>query len=464
MVFSSVVFIWVFLPVVFLGNVLTNKIGKNRVSNIFLLFASLLFYAWGEPVYIVLMLGSIFINWAMGIIIAEKRKYRRILLIIDIVLNVMILIFFKYAAMVISTVNMFFKTSFDNPQIGLPIGISFFTFQVLSYIIDVYKNECAPQRSIVKLALYISFFPQLIAGPIVKYRDIAEQIDNRIITMEKIAEGMRRFEYGFAKKILISNVLAVCVDNIYALEISDITSALAWTASIFYTFQIYYDFSGYSDMAIGLGKMFGFDFKENFDYPYTSLSIREFWRRWHISLGTWFREYVYFPLGGSYNGKIKTYMNLLIVFLLTGLWHGSSYSYILWGGVHGFFIVLERMGFEKILNKHKVFAWSYSFFVVNFAWIFFRTESIRGTFSMFKKMFLPWIYVDGIYSIGDFVDSRAIFALLCGIVGMGFVQRIKCLEKWRYSYFEIVYCTILMIASIISLAGNVYNPFIYFRF
>lgn len=468
MAFSSIVFIWFFLPIVFGGNVLVQRVGGNRISNIFLLLASLFFYAWGEPVYIVLMLISICLNWALGNIISNRIKYRKCILLIAVTLNMAILAFFKYFGMVISTVNLVFKTSFSEPPIGLPIGISFFTFQALSYVIDVYRNECVPQRSIIKLALYISFFPQLIAGPIVKYKDIAEQIDNRRMSIEKIPIGIRRFVYGFAKKILISNVLASCVDNIYALERADITSILAWTASILYTFQIYYDFSGYSDMAIGLGKIFGFDIKENFNYPYISLSIREFWRRWHISLGSWFREYVYFPLGGSRSGEKKTYRNLMIIFFLTGLWHGAGYSFIFWGLFHGLFITIERIGLEKYLAKHKIIAWVYTFFVVNFAWIFFRLESIRGTFALIKKMIFPWHYISGTYSLWNFVDHRVIFVLLCAIMGMGFIQKVtvfnKVITKFKYSFADMFFCAVLMILSLINLASNAYNPFIYFRF
>lgn len=468
MVFSSISFIWYFLPIVLLGNLLIQKYGKNNLSNIFLLFASLLFYAWGEPIYIFLMLFSIFINWALGVIIADKIVNKKIILFIAIVLNIAILAFFKYASMIVLTVNLIFKTSFTIGEIGLPIGISFFTFQALSYVIDVYRNECEPQRNVLKLALYISFFPQLIAGPIVKYKDIAEQIDNRTISLEKIANGIRRFEYGFAKKILVSNVLAACGDNIYSLESTEITGALAWIASFLYTFQIYYDFSGYSDMAIGLGQMFGFNFKENFNYPYMSLSIGEFWRRWHISLGSWFREYVYFPLGGSRNGKRRTYINLLVIFLLTGLWHGADYTYIFWGLFHGFFMVIERVGFEKYLSRHKVIAWVYTFLVVNFAWIFFRLESIKGAFAVIKKMIVPWMYGGVTYNIWNFIDYKVIFVLVCAIVGMGVLQKCSCYERWkgawRFSFGEMMFCTILMILSLVSLASNAYNPFIYFRF
>ncbi|MFA0816573.1 MAG: MBOAT family protein [Anaerofustis sp.] len=303
MLFSSMSFIWIFLPLVLASNLIFQKLGGNKASNILLLIASIFFYAWGEPVYVLLMVISIFVNWMAGIIVSKVNKHKGIVLFAAVIINLALIGYFKYSGMLIISLNAIFGTSFSIPDIALPIGISFFTFQELSYVIDVYRKECEPQKNILKVALYVSFFPQLIAGPIVKYKDIEKQIDGRTISTQQITEGGRRFAYGFAKKILIANILAYVVDSIYSLEISNVTWSMAWLASLMYTFQIYYDFSGYSDMAIGLGKMFGFEFKENFNYPYTSFSIREFWRRWHISLSSWFRDYVYIPLGGSRGEK-----------------------------------------------------------------------------------------------------------------------------------------------------------------
>ena len=323
MLFSSMIFLWLFLPII----LIVNRFLRIKQQNLFLLLASLFFYAWGEPKYVLLMLFSIFINWGSGMILNAFPAYKKMILWISIFLNLGLLGYFKYLGLFVRTVNHLFGADrLRQPDIALPIGISFFTFQALSYVIDVYRGECKAQKNIFDLALYISFFPQLIAGPIVKYKDVNEQITNRTVTLEKTAEGIRRFIYGLAKKVLISNILAQGADMIFALDMQEMTGTLAWTATFLYTFQIYYDFSGYSDMAIGLGKMFGFTFNENFNYPYISLSIREFWRRWHISLSTWFREYVYIPLGGNRKGTVRTYLNLGIVFFLTGIWHGASYG------------------------------------------------------------------------------------------------------------------------------------------
>ena len=467
MLFSSMVFIWIFLPIVFIGNIILNKIGGNKLSNIFLLIASLFFYAWGEPIYILLMLVSISVNYLAGLALNVK-KYKKIILVIDIVLNLGLLGFFKYTSMFIDTINTFTKSEIVDPQISLPIGISFFTFQALSYVIDVYKKETETQKNWFKLALYVSFFPQLIAGPIVKYKDINEQIDNREINITKTALGIRRFIYGFAKKVLLANVLGLCADRLYSISIENITSMMAWVASISYTLQIYYDFSGYSDMAIGLGKVFGFEFKENFNYPYKSCSIKEFWRRWHISLSSWFRDYVYIPLGGNRKGKVRTYINLLIVFLLTGLWHGASWTFVLWGIYHGLFIIIERLGFDRVLNKQKILSWLYTIVIVNFGWVLFRIDDIGKCLRVFKRMLIPWQYKTSVYSIFEFVSIKMIAIICIGVLGAGLVrwigEKTNISDRWRYSYAEILYLSILLFLSIISLASGTYNPFIYFRF
>ncbi len=468
MLFSSMVFIWIFLPVVLILNYAAQWIGGNRLANILLLIASVLFYAWGEPVYVLLMLFSIFINWAGGMVLCRVGKGKKIVLAATVALNLLLLAYFKYAGMIVVSVNNVFGTSFSNPEVSLPIGISFFTFQALSYVIDVYRGECEVQKNILKLALYVSFFPQLIAGPIVKYKDIAEQIDNRNYdNYIYVYNGIRRFSYGLGKKVLISNVLAATVDKIYSLEANNINWSLAWIAALMYTFQIYYDFSGYSDMAIGLGKMFGFEFRENFNYPYISQSIREFWRRWHISLSSWFRDYVYIPLGGSRHGKWSTYRNLIIVFLLTGLWHGASWNFVLWGLFHGFFIVIERLGFSKILDKNKAFAWLYTVALVNWGWVLFRIENIGQALTYIEKMMLPWKYWNSSVALFQIINGHNLFILAVAILGAGILQRIvpkKIKTYWKDSYLEIIFCMILMILSIAALAGNMYNPFIYFRF
>jgi len=413
---------------------------------------------------------SIILNWAGGMLLDKRKSGRGFVLAGVIALNLALLGFFKYAGMFVSTVNALLGTSYEEPQISLPIGISFFTFQALSYVVDVYRGECKVQKSVFKVALYVSFFPQLIAGPIVKYKDIEEQIDHRTLSAAQTAAGIRRFVYGLAKKVLISNILAAAVDKIYALEIVRVDWSLAWVAALMYTFQIYYDFSGYSDMAIGLGRMFGFEFRENFNYPYTSLSIREFWRRWHISLSSWFRDYVYIPLGGNRKGNVRTYVNLLIVFLLTGMWHGASWNFVFWGLFHGLFIVIERLGFSKVLDKSKFFAWIYTFALVNFGWVFFRVENIHDAFEYIKRMVKPWNYSETNVALLEIVNGHNAFILVVAIVGMGLLQRVttakfaKTVTRWKYSYVEIAYCTVLMILCLAALAGDTYNPFIYFRF
>ena len=469
MLFSSMIFLWLFFPVVFL----ISRFLKIKYQNIFLLLASLLFYAWGEPKYIFLMLFSICLNWGCGMLLDrfDTMGGRRTVLGAGILLNLMLLGYFKYMGLLVRTVNnLFHQELLSVPMIALPIGISFFTFQALSYVIDVYRGECKAQKNILNLALYISFFPQLIAGPIVKYKDVNEQITDRSVSSEKLTEGIRRFIYGLSKKVLVSNVLAQSADLIFALNMEEMTGVLAWTAAILYTFQIYYDFSGYSDMAIGLGKMFGFDFNENFRYPYTSLSIREFWRRWHISLSTWFREYVYIPLGGNRRGALRTYVNLGIVFLLTGIWHGASYNFMFWGIYHGAFLILERIGLGKFLDRHKIIAAVYTFFAVVCGWVLFRIESMRQIFQFGKRMLLPWVYSASHYSVWEFVDGHTLVVLIGAVLGMGILQRVveiykkKWILKWKFSLPELVYCMGLLLLCISALASNTYNPFIYFRF
>ncbi|MBE5848372.1 MAG: MBOAT family protein [Lachnospiraceae bacterium] len=462
MLFSSMIFLWVFLPVV----LIVSRILPIKLNNIFLLIASLLFYAFGEPKYVLLMLCSIALNYTAGRLLARfdgKVGARRAVLVVAVTLNLGLLLYFKYMGLIVQTLNHLAGDRLTVPEIALPIGISFFTFQALSYVVDVYRGDCDAQKDPLHLALYISFFPQLIAGPIVKYRDVSEQIVNRTNTGEKTAEGIRRFIYGLAKKVLIANALSEGADLIYDLPVSELTGALVWMASVLYTFQIYYDFSGYSDMAIGLGKMFGFDFKENFRYPYTSLSIREFWQRWHISLGTWFKEYLYIPLGGNRKGRTRTYINLVIVFFLTGFWHGAGYNFILWGLYHGFFSVLERTRLGDFLKRHRVPAFVYTCFVVNFGWVIFRIVSLRQLFEVSRRFFLPFAYSTSHYAVAEFVTPHMLAALAAAILGMGFLNPLlKRME--RTAIPEALWCGVLMALCVISLASNTYNPFIYFRF
>ena len=474
MLFSSMVFLWIFLPTVLAGSFLLRK---PRLVNPFLVLASLFFYAWGEPVNVLLMLFSILLNYGAGRLLAKFEKndpygVRGLILTLDVVLNLALLAYFKYLALLVEGVNavigLFHGNALAVPAIALPIGISFFTFQALSYVIDVYRGQVEAQKKLINVALYISFFPQLIAGPIVRYRDINEQIENRAVTWDGFALGIRRFIYGLSKKVLIANVLARGADALYKLDVKGVTGGMAWLAAILYTFQIYYDFSGYSDMAIGLGRMFGFTFSENFNYPYLSRSIREFWRRWHISLSTWFREYVYIPLGGNRKGKGRTYLNLLIVFLLTGLWHGAGVTFILWGLYHGLFSVLERLGLEKALKKLGPLSWLYAFLVVVFGWVLFRVEDLPGALALMGRMLTPWRYTATSLHMYDYVSRHMLMLLPVAFLGMGPVQALGrktgIAAKWQYSWLESVCLIALLALCIGALASSTYNPFIYFKF
>ena len=338
MVFSSSFFLFIFLPVVLLGYYFCNE----KFRNIWLLFTSIVFYSWGEPRYVIIMLFSIVINYVLGIMIDkyENRRLKKLFLCWAVVIDIGILIVFKYTNFIINNLNNIFDTNIVVKNIALPIGISFFTFQILSYVIDVYRKNVNVQKDIFKLGLYISFFPQLIAGPIVRYIDIEHQLNRRDISINQMYAGIKRFMIGFAKKVLIADTVGQIADMVYGLE--EVSGLLGWMGAGAYMIQIYYDFSGYSDMAIGLGKMFGFDFMDNFNYPYISKSVKEFWRRWHISLSIWFRDYVYIPLGGNRCSKYKTSRNLLVVFMLTGIWHGASWNFVFWGMYYGVFLLLEK--------------------------------------------------------------------------------------------------------------------------
>jgi alginate O-acetyltransferase complex protein AlgI len=465
MVFSSAIFLFAFLPIVFILNCFI----KDKYSNVLLLIASLLFYAWGEPTKVFLMMFSIIINWLIGKAISKSDGIKRkIVLVVGIAVDIVILGYYKYAAFLTTLLNgILHKEILVAPDIDLPIGISFFTFQAMSYIVDIYKNRDSYSQKFINTALYISFFPQLIAGPIVKYKDINEQIENRTVTLDKTSTGFRRFIYGLSKKVLISNVLGTCVDVIFAYDLSQIDTRMAWIGAVSYSLQIYYDFSGYSDMAIGLGKMFGFDIMENFNYPYLSKSISEFWRRWHISLGGWFREYVYIPLGGNRKGKMRTYLNLFIVFALTGLWHGADLSFVVWGIYYVFFVIIERMGLSKLLERNKIVSVVYCTLIVIVGWVIFRADSIGYALGYILKMMTPWRSKQTITSIWYYMDKQTIFTIACALLGMGILKisvSDKIKGRWINSSIEAVYCIVILVLSIVSIASGTYNPFIYFQF
>ncbi|SHI78206.1 alginate O-acetyltransferase complex protein AlgI [Butyrivibrio fibrisolvens DSM 3071] len=468
MVFSSMTFLWIFLPIVFVLSLVVRNI---KVQNIILLIFSLLFYAWGEPAYLLILLASVIMNWGLGLLMESLPEHKKGVLVLSLIGNIGIIGYFKYCNFILGTIDAVLPISLPRYDIALPIGISFFTFQAMSYIIDLYRGQYKAQKSLLNLALYISFFPQLIAGPIVKYKDIEEQILNRNACLEKRATGFRRFIYGLGKKVIISNVLAQVVDTIYGMNLGDISASMAWLAAICYMLEIYYDFSGYSDMAIGLGRMFGFEFLENFNYPYISASIKEFWRRWHISLSSWFRDYLYIPLGGNRKGINRTYLNLIIVFAVTGLWHGASWTFVIWGLYHGFFLIIERMGFGKILDKSRIVGTIYSLFVVIIGWVFFRADDLHFALAFIKRMVLPWRYGPAGAIIGTIVTTKTLIILVIGIIAAGPFQKLfeikgldKVSVKWKNSMIEAVYLLAVLFYCILLLANDTYNPFIYFRF
>ena len=471
MYFSSMTFLWIFLPATLLLYLLAERFQRIALENFVLLSASLIFYAWGEPFYIFLLLFSVLMNYVFGRLLeAERPRFRKWILACGVLSNLGLLAFFKYFNFFAGYINRFLgQDAVPLSEFTLPLGISFYTFQAMSYVIDVYRKEVTAQRNFFSLLLYISLFPQLVAGPIVKYKDIEEQIKYRTKTDAKRAYGVKRFIYGLGKKVLISNVMGKYVDMVLAFETKQLSTGLMWLVMIMYAFQIYYDFSGYSDMAIGLGSMFGFDFKENFHYPYRSESVREFWTRWHISLSTWFKEYVYIPLGGNRNGKWRTYRNLFLVFLLTGFWHGAGLNFVFWGIFHGCFMVLERIGFGKLLEKNpfKIFNHIYMAVTVVCIWTLFRIESMKAAGEYLKGMF---IYQRGEYNLFSCINPEIILLLvtaflLCGVLQTA-VPRLKeaLYQKEKVSAVESVGLLAILLLCVVTLSSNSYNPFIYFRF
>ncbi|MDY4948245.1 MBOAT family O-acyltransferase [Clostridium cadaveris] len=471
MLFSSTVFIFLFLPGVLFGYyILFRK--SRKLQNLFLTICSLVFYAWGEPKFVLVMIGSILMNWIFALLVDKHRMSKKkitIFMTLMIMSNIGILFVFKYLMFTVSNINNIFGMKLSIPKITLPIGISFFTFQAMSYVIDVYRKNGEVQKNPMNVALYIAFFPQLIAGPIVRYETIAEQIKNRKETFDDFADGTCRFIVGLGKKVLISNTLAIVADRAFLMSSNNTTTvAMAWLGAVSYTFQIYYDFSGYSDMAIGLGKMFGFKFLENFNYPYISKSISEFWRRWHISLGSWFRDYVYFPLGGSrVTNKSRLVLNLFVVWFLTGVWHGANWTFIIWGLMYFVLITLEKLSdFENKLKKLGILKYIYTMFFVILGWVIFRSNNLVQAITYIGNMF--GIGVTGI--INDqfylyFIENRYFF--LCATLFSMPITRVFTKKIDNYKIVAPVYIIILMLTFIISISyifKGSYNPFIYFNF
>ena len=438
-----------------------------RAKNALLLLASVLFYAYGEPVYIILLFISTLLNYFCACGIDRFQNHRKGILVLAVICNLGILIVFKYTDFILGMVNSVTGLHLPLPQIRMPIGISFFTFQAMSYVIDVYRETTKAQKNYAKVLLYISFFPQLIAGPIVKYHDVAAEIDQRTVTLDGVALGIRRFSAGLCKKVLLANTLGLVADNLFGASAGSINGAGAWLGAISYMLQIYFDFSGYSDMAIGLGWMFGFHFKENFNYPYISGTIREFWRRWHMSLSGWFLEYLYIPLGGNRKGKFRTVVNKMIVFLCTGIWHGAAVNFLFWGVYHGFFLMLEEyipwIG-KKGSAVKSFFQHVYALLVVCIGFIFFRAETMAQGCFWVRKMFTGFGWNAGAMSFALQQMTPVFLVTLAGaLIACCPVKKLISEKKW---YGPVAYvCSLTgLVICILSLASGTYNPFIYFRF
>lgn len=471
MIFSTTTFILIFLPIViFIYYVILKR--TRLVKNIFLFLASIVFYAWGEPHFVVIMLLSIIVNWILGLLIERYREHKissKIIIAMMLAFNLGILGAFKYLAFAVENINNIFNISMNIPNIELPIGISFFTFQAISYVIDVYKKDAKAQRNLLNMGLYISFFPQLIAGPIVRYKTIAKQIEDRKENFEKFSEGVKRFIKGLAKKVLLSNSLAIVADFAFETLPSDISILLAWLGIISYTLQIYFDFSGYSDMAIGLAKMFGFELEENFNYPYISKSITEFWRRWHISLGTWFRDYVYIPLGGNRVEKRRMILNIFIVWFLTGLWHGANWTFIIWGIFYFVILIIEKVTkIDKNNSKNiiiNIIKHLYTIILIMIGWVIFRSDNLVQGLEYIKSMF--GILGNPLYDNQTILYLREFgFYIFCGII-CSIQFKDKLLSKIPGFILKIIKILIFILVFIISMSyiiKGTYNPFIYFNF
>ena len=470
MVFSSTVFLFIFLPVSYL---IYLAVPGVKAKNIWLIIISLLFYAFGEPVTVFLMIGSVLANYIFARMIAHVKNYKKLWLVLSVIFNIGILCVFKYAGFFVETINAVLPVDLPVPHIRLPIGISFFTFQILSYVIDVYKDNSVVQKNFLNVLLYISLFPQLIAGPIVKYYDIARQIDNRKLTVDDTAYGIRRFIIGLSKKVLIANTVGAVSDAMFALQTADMSALTCWLGGIAYTLQIYYDFSGYSDMAIGLGHMLGFSFKENFNYPYTADSMQDFWRRWHISLSSWFKEYLYIPLGGNRKGKLRTALNKIAVFFFTGLWHGANMTFVVWGLAHGLFLMLESykiIPLKKI--KFRPVKRIYTLLVVCITFVIFRAENLSKAGIFISKMFTGFSVTTA--SLAAFTQQFSVFFVVILILAVIFsAPAVQLVEKKlsagkkgaaAIEYGSYAVSLVMLVMCIVSLASSTFNPFIYLQF
>ena len=465
MLFSSIVFLFTFLPIVLILYYVLPRQFKNPV----LLLASLLFYAWGEPIYLFLMMFSILFNYISGLDIARNlgnKRAARKSLIFNVVVNLCVLGFFKYEGFVLNSLNAVLPVEIPFQEVALPVGISFYTFQILSYIIDVYRGNVPVQKNLMDFALYVTMFPQLIAGPIVKYAEIDEQLHVREENWGRFGEGVMYFIRGLAKKVLLANTVGMIYTNVSGMAPEDVSVVTAWLGCLAYTFQIYFDFSGYSDMAVGLGKMFGFEFPWNFNYPYIAQSVTEFWRRWHISLSSWFREYVYIPLGGNRVPVPKHIRNLLVVWLLTGLWHGAAWNFVAWGLYYGVILIFEKYFFHCVLEKlPEVLRHIYSLVLVMVGWVLFFSPSFAGALEYLKLMF-------GAGGHG-FMDGEALYLLISNL-GLWVIAIVSSTplvygvyERYvgrRKPVADVVIYAGMFLLCVAYLVTETYNPFLYFRF
>lgn len=466
MVFSSTIFLCVYLPLVLLGYYICPKKGKN----LFLLIVSLIFYAWGEPKYVFLMIFSILVNYVFGLLMdkhRENKKRLKLMLVISVIIDLGLLSVFKYTDFIITNINSVFGAGFDLLNIALPIGISFYTFQAMSYTIDVYRDDVRVQRNLIDFGMYITMFPQLIAGPIVRYSDVQDQLAERNVTAADFSEGIMRFVVGLGKKVLLANQMGAVWTQIYALG-GDISALMAWTGAAAYTFQIYFDFSGYSDMAIGLGRMFGFKFPENFRYPYESVSITDFWRRWHITLSTWFKEYLYIPLGGNRRGLARQALNLLIVWTLTGFWHGAGWNFVMWGLYYFAILFIEKLFLLKALDKlPRLFRHAYALLLIVIGWVIFASDDVSVMLPYLGSMFGANGALGGmdVYTL----LTRAALMVICCVASTELPRRLfvtaagKMNEKAAFTVKSVLTLTLLAL-SVVFLIGDSYNPFLYFRF
>lgn len=464
MVFSSLVFMFAYLPITLLAYYLVPRQGRN----IFLFIVNLIFYGWGEPKLVLLMVFNIFFNYLGGWLVDKYRadaKKKKLFLILTCVLDIGILAVFKYTGMITETLNMLPFLNIPELQISLPIGISFYTFQTMSYVIDVYRDDAPVSKNFINFGTYVALFPQLIAGPIVRYRDVAEQLVNRRETLEMFTKGVKLFMVGLAKKVIIANTMGTLTTNIFAT--TDENGVVGtWVGMIAYTFQIYFDFSGYSDMACGLGNMMGFEFLKNFNYPYIAKSITDFWRRWHISLSTWFKEYVYIPLGGNRKGVKRQILNLLIVWGLTGLWHGAAYNFVIWGLYYGLLLILEKFVLKKFLDKLPAFVQHiYTLFIIIIGWglFYFTDVGQLGEFMVDLFNFGNGICGDQAFNL---IMSNLPMLIIAAVASTPLATMLYTrFEHTRFMWIpETLYCMGVLAVSTASLVNQSYNPFLYFRF